>query len=111
MATEWHEMAPGKSYKLSQSFELTQRERSSSMVDFSKGERLVLKEVLSLSLPGTSLALYVFDYPKCPGREMTTDMEVIPVEESDVEASTQLEDCEVNMYIETKDLYSKSFFK
>lgn len=111
MATDWHEMAPGKSYKLSQSFALTQRERSSSMIDLSRGERLVLKEVMSLSLPGTSLSLYIFNYPKCSGREMTTDVEMIPVAGSDAEVGTQLEDCEINMYIETKDLYSKSFFK
>lgn len=108
-ASQWHELAPGKSYKLIQSFQLPQRERSGSLIDFSKGERLKLKEVEAVSLPGTTLTLYVFSHPNCPGREMTTDMEMILFEGAEIGA--QMEDCEINMYIEKKDLYSKSFFK
>ena len=113
VAANWTDLVEGKSYKLNQSFQLPQLERSRSLLDFSKGEIFLLKEIVPLSLPGASLALYIFDYKNCPGTEMATDMEIIPVTGSRplVEVGAKVEDCEINMYIETKDQYSKSLFE
>jgi hypothetical protein len=113
LAAQWGDLVPGKSYSLSQSFQLPQLERSGSFVDFSKGEDFRLKEVVPLSATGLSLILHIFHYTNCPGIEMTTDMEIIPVKYSNplVEVGVQLEECELNMYIETRDQNNKSLFE
>lgn len=112
-ATKWSDLESGKTYKLAQSFQLPQLERSGSLVDFVKGQKYKLKEIVPLSMPGALLTLYIFDFTNCPGKEMATDMEIIPVKGSTplVEVGAQVEDCEINMYIETKDQYNKSLFE
>lgn len=109
----WSDLEEGKTYKLTQSFQLPQLERSRSLLDFTKGESFTLKEIVPLSLPGALLTLYVFDYKKCPGTEMATDMEIVDVNGTRplVQVGAQVEDCEMNMFIENKDIYAKSLFE
>ncbi len=112
-AATWTELEAGKSYRLGQSFQLPQNERSKAFLDFSKGQILPLREVVPLSIPGALLLLYIFDYPNCPGPELTTDMEIVPVSGSNplVEVGAQIEECALSMYIEMKDQRSKSLFE
>lgn len=113
LAANWSDLEEAKTYKLSQSFQLPQMDRSGSLLDFLKGESLTLKEVMALGLPGVDVTLFVFNYNNCPGPAMTTDMEIVPVEGSTplVEVGAKVESCEVNLYIETKDFYNKSLFE
>src|ERR1700741_1696016 len=113
LAANWSDLDEGKTYKLSKSFQLPQSERSGSMLDFSKGESLTLREIMPLGIPGVELTLFIFNYNNCPGTAMTTEMEIVPVEGSTplVEVGAKVESCEVNLYIETKDFYNKSVFE
>ena len=112
-AANWSELFPGKSYSLFQSFQLKQLERSGSLLDFTKGDLFALKEIIPLSMPGALLNLYIFDYPKCPGTDMETDMEIIAVKGSSplVEVGAFVEECELRIYLETKDFNRKSLFE
>lgn len=112
-AENWSDLKAGNNYKLTQNFQLPQVERSGSLIDFSKGEKFLLKEIVPLAMPGALLTLYIFDYLNCPGQEMVTDMEIIPVNETSplVEVGAFVEKCELNVYLETKDYYTKSLFE
>lgn len=113
LASNWEDLEVGSTYKLTQSFQLPQTERSGSLLDFMKGEQVTLKEVIPMNV-GFALMLYVFDYKNCPGKDMEADMEIIPVAGTNplVEAGALLnKNCELNVYIETKDYYSKSLFE
>lgn len=109
----WSDLKTGNNYKLTQNFQLPQVERSGSLIDFSKGEQLHLKEIVPLAMPGALLTLYIFDYLNCPGPQMVTDMEIIPVNGTSplVEVGAFVEKCELNVYLETKDYYTKSLFE
>lgn len=112
LAVDWTELEDGKEYKITQNFQLSQLERSGSKLDISRGDKVQLKETVALS--AINVMLYIFDYKNCPGQAMTTDMEIIPVQETSpvVEIGAQLEEkCELNIYIETKDLMSNSLFE
>lgn len=113
LATSWENLQPGQDYKLTQSFELPIY-RSNSLMSFMKGEAVLLKEILPLAIPGGfNMALYIFDYKNCPGTEMETDLEIVPVQGTSpvVKPGVQLEACELKVYIEMKDFYSKSLFE
>ena len=113
-AVSWETLRPYEDYKLTQSFQLPQSERSGSMLDFMKGEEVYLKEIMPLAIPcGFSMMLYIFDYKNCPGSQMTTELEIVPVQGTSpvVKAGAYLEKCELNVYIEMKDYYSQSLFE
>jgi hypothetical protein len=112
-AANWEELREGQSYELLQNFQLKQQERSHSLIEFFKGDKFLLKEVLNLEIPGALIKLFTFDYKNCPGPELSTEMEIIPVKEINppVEFGAQVEKCELNIYLETKDLDYKSIFE
>lgn len=109
LATSWGNLQVGRNYKLSQSFELTMTGRSAWMMYLMKDEVFHLRKVESLG----STVLYIFDYKNCPGPEMGTELEIVPVGGTSpvVKTGTQLEACELKVYIEMKDYYSNSLFE
>lgn len=114
IGANWEDLRTGENYKLSQSFALPQYERSGAMLDFIKGEEVTLNEIVPLAIPGGfNMVLYVFDYKNCPGMEMETDLEIVPVQGTSpvVKAGAILEKCELSVYIELKDYYSQSLFE
>lgn len=111
-STQWYDLNQGQTYELEQSFSLTQKGPSAGMLDVMAGEKLFLKEIAHL--PMISVSLFIFDYKNCPGPQMLTEMEIIPVQETRplVEVGIQLEaNCSLEIYIETKDLMSPSFLQ
>jgi hypothetical protein len=110
-AIDWTELEAGKNYKLTQNFQLPQLERSGSLLDFSKGDELLLNEIIPLDM--INVMLYEFAYKKCPGQDMKTDMEIIPVQGTTpvIEVGAQLEKCTLSIYIETKDINTQSFIE
>jgi hypothetical protein len=113
-AASWSDLEVGEKYKLTQSFQLPQIERSGSLLDFSKGEELSLTGIVPINIPGASLYMYLFDYKNCPGQTMATEMELVSVQGTFpvVEVGAVLEkNCELNIYIETRDYYTKSLFE
>lgn len=111
MAIDWFDMESGKTYKVTQSFELYQEERSGSLLDITKGDPFVLKEIIGL---GMGLGLFNFHYVNCPGPAMTTDISIIPVNGTSplVEIGAMVaEKCELWVYVELKDFWTKSLFE
>lgn len=110
-AAEWNDLEMDQKYTLTQSFQLPQIERSGSLVDFLQGEEVVLKEIIALDM--IKVMLFKFDYKNCPGPDMKTDMEIIPVKNTApvVEVGAQLEKCSLEVFIESKDLMSTSLFE
>jgi hypothetical protein len=111
MAADWNDLEIKQKYRLTQTFQLPQLERSGSLVDFMEGEEVVLTEIVGLDM--IKVVLFKFDYKNCPGQEMKTDMEIIPVKNTSpvVEVGAQLENCTLEIFIENKDLMSTSFFE
>ena len=109
-AVNWTELEEGKAYKLSQSFQLPQIERSGSLFDIVKGDQVTLKEIMPLELSFPVMA-YIFKYHNCPGTGMKTDMELVTVQNTGVEVGAVLEKCELSVYVETRDIDSKSLFE
>jgi hypothetical protein len=110
-AAYWNDLEEGKTYRTTQKFSLTQTERSHSLFEVQRGQRVSLKEIMPLS--SAPVVLYVFDYKNCPGPAMSTIMEIIAVERTRpvVEIGAQLDNCELNIYVETKDLGAKALFE
>jgi len=111
-AIDWNDLEDGSNYKLIQGFSLPQLERSGSILEVMPGDQVVLAETVPLDM--INVVLYIFDYKNCPGPQMLTDMEIIPVNGTSpvVEIGAQLEkNCKLHVYIETRDLMSNSFFE
>lgn len=111
-ATEWNELEIDAEYKLTQSFSLKQIGPQASSLDIMTGEKVVLKEIVGLDM--IRVTLFQFEYLNCPGPEMKTDMEIIPVNNTSpvVEIGAQLvEKCTLEIFIESKDLMTESFLK
>lgn len=111
MAVDWNALTKGRTYTLTQDFSLKQLERSGALLEFTKGEKLVFKE--GVPLGAVPVMLYIFNYKNCPGPALATDMDLIPVNGTNpvVEVGAQVENCELNIYIENKDVASNSFFE
>lgn len=111
-AGDWNSMEVGTTYKLTQGFSLPQLERSGSSMEFSKGDEVVLNDIIPLDM--INVMLYEFAYKNCPGAEMKTDMEIIPVQGTSpvVEIGAQFErNCKLQIFFETRDIYSESIFE
>jgi hypothetical protein len=110
-SAEWSDLEEGKTYKLTQNFQLpTSGERSNSILDFSKGESFTLKEIMPLPI-GFPLTSFIFNHHNCPGSQLKTDVELVTVEENGVVVGAVLEDCELSIYVEGKDYYSNGLFE
>ncbi len=111
-ATDWDSLEIGSTYKLTQGFSLPQLERSGSSVEFMKGEEVELTDIIGLEM--IKVVLYELNYKNCPGSEMKTDMEIIPVQGTSpvVEIGAELEKgCKLQIFIEAKDTFSESIFE
>jgi hypothetical protein len=111
LASDWSDLEEKQKYILTQSFQLPQLERSGSFMEFTVGDEAVLSEIIGLDT--INVVLFKFNYINCPGPEMKTDMEIIPVKNTSpvVEVGAQLENCSLEIFIETKDLMRASFFE
>ena len=111
LASDWSDLEEKQKYILTQSFQLPQLERSGSFMEFTVGDEAVLSEIIGLDT--INVVLFKFNYINCPGPEMKTDMEIIPVKNTSpvVEIGAQLENCTLEIFIENKDLMSNSFFE
>ena len=103
-ATDWNDLEIDQKYTLQQSFQLPQIEKNKSLIDLMEGEAVVLKEIIGLDM--INVSLFKFEYKNCPGVEMKTDMEIIPVKNTSpvVEVGAELEQCMLEIFIENKDL-------
>jgi hypothetical protein len=110
-AATWIDLLESTSYQLRQPFKLTQSERSHSQLEFTSEDQFIFKNIARAS---ENLMLLSFQYLNCPGPEIETAMEIIPVQETVpmVEVGAQIEeDCELKIFISDRDLHSNSIFK
>lgn len=111
-AINWFDMELGNDYVLMQDMSLPQRgERSGSMLEVSKGERFVLKEVVGITM---GLMMFNLEYKNCPGPAMETEVEIIPVNGTSpvIEVGAMVaENCELWVYVEGKDFWTNSLFE
>lgn len=110
-ASSWNDLETGITYKLKQDFSLPQVERSGSSLDILTGESFKLNSITGLDM--INVTFLTFAYDKCPGIDMKTDMEIIPVLNTSpaVEIGAIVENCELQIFIENKDLLAPSFFE
>lgn len=110
-AAEWNDLEANKIYRLSQTFQLQTIDRSRSLLDFRSGERFQLAEVVGLDM--INVTLYSFYLHNCPGQALKTDMKIIPVRATSpvVEIGAQVDKCRLEIFIENKDVLTKSFFE
>ena len=108
---DWYDLELDQNLKITQSFSLKQKIAAGSMVDIVKGQKFVIKDIIGLDM--INVVLYQLEYKNCPGPQMKTGMEIIPVNNTSpvVEIGAQLEKCTLEIFIETKDLMTPSFFE
>jgi hypothetical protein len=111
-AATWNDLEVSQQYKITQQISLKQMERSGSLLEILPNEPFVLKEVIGLDL--INVVLYRLNYKNCPGPDLKTEMEIIPVKKTTpvVEVGAQIEEnCMLEIFLETKDLRTESLFE
>jgi hypothetical protein len=81
-------------------------------LNFERGEEYILEQSISLDM--INVVLLQFKSLSCPGPDMVTELEIIPVQASApvVEIGAQLQqNCKLEIYIESKDFITQSFFE
>jgi hypothetical protein len=107
-ALQWADLDVYETYTLQQGFQLQQKERSGSMLDFSKGQKLRLIEKKGM----IGLVFLNFNYIGCSGNQMETEVEVIPVKNSPIEiGAVAMPNCELWMYVDAGDYWTESILK
>ncbi|MGE3609652.1 MAG: hypothetical protein AB7I27_08705 [Bacteriovoracaceae bacterium] len=104
LASNWSELEIGETYKLTQNFQLPILERSHSIMDFSKGDELYLKDKVVLPIPGHTMIKFIFAYPSCPGPQIQSDTVVVKVDGTAAPVVRTVigleENCELAFYLE-----------
>ncbi len=107
LAMSWFDLENGVTYKLTQPMSLPQK-LNGTILELPAGEPFILKRVAG----GAGLGILSFHYVNCPGEEMETEVEVIPVKNSPVEIGAMVaEGCELWVYVELKDYFTEATFE
>ena len=112
LASSWNDLEIGETYTLNQEIVLVSNSPSESSFHIPAGTKLSHSDLIPLDM--ISVMLYLFKLPKCPGNDFETQMEIIPVQGTSplVEIGAQVaSNCQLEIYIETKDIYSSSIVK
>ncbi len=109
-AAKWTDLESNRIYRLSQTFQLQTIDRSRTLLDFRSGERFQLAESTALDM--INVTMFSFYLHNCPGPALKTDMAIIAVKATSpvVEIGAQVDKCRLEIFIENKDLMTKSFF-
>lgn len=109
-ANTWADLEIDQDYKLTQDLQLEQTERSSSFLELLKGEPFKLRDIMPLDM--VRVVAFIFEYKNCPGPDLRTEMTIIPVASTGVEIGALVDTgCTFEIYIENKDIMTKSFFE
>lgn len=107
---KWSSLFKGTSYILTQDIEITDRKE-----DFIIGINSKLRLIESNLLPMINVHLFKFELPNCPSNSMKTELELLELaQENDkivVIGYDVIESCIFEVFIEQKDMYTKSIFK
>jgi hypothetical protein len=111
-ASSWNDLEIGEGYTLKQELTLVSNSPGQSQFHIPAGTKLVHSDLFPLDM--ISVMLYQFKLPNCPGNDFETQMEIIPVQETSplVEIGAQVaSNCLLEIFIETRDIYSSSIVK
>ncbi|GEM_PF-6135080 len=111
-AGNWNDLEIGQDYTLNQEIQLISNSPSNGQFHILAGTKLNLTDLIPLDM--ISVLLYQFSLPGCPGNDFETQMEIIPVQETSplVEIGAQVaSNCKLEIFIETKDIYSEAIVK
>lgn len=107
---KWSGLYKNNSYTLTEQIDVTDRKE-----DFSIQADTKLKLVESSALPMINVQLFKFELPSCPSNSMKTELELLEVDQGNQKAVVVgydiIENCILEIFIEQKDLYSKSILK
>ncbi|MBC7386347.1 MAG: hypothetical protein H7301_09345 [Cryobacterium sp.] len=105
---DWNVLSPSDDVTLDQALLL--RDSRGANVVVESGSAYRVREVIGLEIPAV---LYTFEAEKCAHPGVTTEMELILPEEGTSQAEvgvTYGPNCDLSIYVETKDLLTPSFF-
>lgn len=107
---KWSSIYKNNSYTLTEQIDVTDRKE-----DFSIPVDTKLKLVESNALPMINVQLFKFELPSCPSSSMKTELELLEINQEGQEAVVigydVVENCILEVFIEQKDIYSKSILK
>ncbi len=105
---DWSELEQYNEYKL------TQKIVFENGVSLASGDVYELREIEPLSIPGYPMFYYSFHKKNCTNPDQTAEMVIVevPGKDWDVSVGAQLEEgCNLGLYLEVKDYYSRSAFE
>lgn len=107
-ASDWIDLNFEDNYKLTKNIKLTISDEASIVI--SKDDKWQLLEVVPL--PMINVELYKFDWLECR-TDVTTQMEIIDPRDlkNDPSVGVQLDNCYLEVFVETKDLGTLSLFR
>lgn len=111
-ANSWNDLEVGESYTLNQEISLVSNSPGQSTYHIPAGTVLNHSDLIPLDM--ISVLIYQFKLPNCPGNDFETQMEIIPVQGTSplVEIGAQVgSNCLLEIFIETKDIYTSSIVK
>lgn len=107
---KWSSLYKGATYTLTQQVDVTDRKEDFSVLADSK-----LKLIESTALPMINVQLFKFELPSCPSNSMKTELELLELPQANqkviVIGFDVVENCILEVFIEQKDIYSKSILK
>lgn len=107
---KWSSLYKGATYTLTQQVDVTDRKE-----DFSVPADSKLKLIESTALPMINVQLFKFGLPSCPSNSMKTELELLELPQTNqkviVIGFDVIENCILEVFIEQKDIYSKSILK
>lgn len=107
---KWSSLYKGNTYTLNQQINVTDTKE-----DFSVPAQSKLKLIDSSALPMISVQLYKFSLPSCPSSSMKTELELLELPQGNAKVVVigfdVIENCILEVFIEQKDIYSKSILK
>jgi hypothetical protein len=108
---KWSSLYKDSTYSLTQQIDITDTRKE----DFSILAESKLKLIQSTALPMINVQLFKFELPSCPSNSMKTELELLELPQANqkivVIGFDIVENCILEIFIEQKDLYSKSIFK
>ena len=111
-AMSWNDIEEGQTYTLTQELKLVSNSPGRAALHIPAGTVLTKTEVLPLDM--IMVMLYKFNFSGCPEKDFETEMEIIPVVGTSpvVELGAQVAgNCVLEVFIETKDIYTNSILK
>ena len=106
-ALDWYDMDLDRTVRLEKKLEFTKEK-----ITLKTGDTMKVWDVIDL---GFNVLVYQFEMQNCPGPDITTEMIIVNPndrQENDPSVGVQIQEtCLLEVFVEAKDVFSKSLFK